>query len=89
MERGAWQATVHGVARARLDLATKPPPPSYTIFDRMATLTNLNIPSLPCFHILYIWYTCFVSILRIPEEHHDLLYNTISFHLICDIQEKM
>ena len=27
MDRGAWEATVHGVARVRLDLATKPPPP--------------------------------------------------------------
>ena len=26
MDRGAWQATVHGVARVRYDLATKPPP---------------------------------------------------------------
>ena len=26
MERGAWQATVHGVARVGLDLTTKPPP---------------------------------------------------------------
>ena len=26
MERGAWQATVHGVARVRHDLATTPPP---------------------------------------------------------------
>ena len=26
-ERGAWQATVHGVARVGHDLATKPPPP--------------------------------------------------------------
>ena len=25
LDRGAWQATVHGVARARQDLATKPP----------------------------------------------------------------
>ena len=25
-DRGAWQATVHGVARVRHDLATKPPP---------------------------------------------------------------
>ena len=28
MDRGAWQATVHGVARVRHNLATKPPPPS-------------------------------------------------------------
>ena len=26
MDRGAWQAIVHGVARIRHDLATKPPP---------------------------------------------------------------
>ena len=27
MERGAWQATVHGVARVGHDLVTKSPPP--------------------------------------------------------------
>ena len=27
MDRGAWQATVHGVARVRHDWVTKPPPP--------------------------------------------------------------
>ena len=27
MDRGAWRATVHGVARVGYDLATKPPPP--------------------------------------------------------------
>ena len=26
LNRGAWQATVHGVAKVRHDLATKPPP---------------------------------------------------------------
>ena len=30
MDRGAWQATVHGVARVGHDLATKPPPPLWT-----------------------------------------------------------
>ena len=30
MDRGAWQATVHGVLRVRHDLASKPPPPPYT-----------------------------------------------------------
>ena len=29
MDRRAWQATIHGVARIRHDLATKPPPPPY------------------------------------------------------------
>ena len=28
MDRGAWRATVHGVARAGHNLATKPPPPA-------------------------------------------------------------
>ena len=27
VDRGAWQATVHGIARDRHDLATKLPPP--------------------------------------------------------------
>ena len=27
MDRGAWQATVHGVTRVGHDLVTKPPPP--------------------------------------------------------------
>ena len=30
MDRGAWQDIVHGVARVRHDLATKPPPYLYT-----------------------------------------------------------
>ena len=25
MDRGAWWATIHGVAKVRLDLVTKPP----------------------------------------------------------------
>ena len=30
MDRGAWWATVHGIARVRYDLATKPPPPHHS-----------------------------------------------------------
>ena len=41
MDRGAWQATVHGVARVGHDLATKPPPPSYCIFSVLLTLALL------------------------------------------------
>ena len=29
MDRGAWQARVHGVARVSHDLAIKPPPPKW------------------------------------------------------------
>ena len=31
MDRGAWQATVHGVTRVGHDLVTKPPPYFYKI----------------------------------------------------------
>ena len=31
MDRGAWQATVHGVARFGHDLATKPPPQAWNL----------------------------------------------------------
>ena len=41
MDRGTWQATVHGVARVRHDLATKPPPPPKGGGDRK--LTNFII----------------------------------------------
>ena len=47
MVRGAWQATVHGVARVRHDLATKPPPsPNYSIEVEKAylSLTELDLP---------------------------------------------
>ena len=27
MDRGTWQATVHGITEVRHDLATRPPPP--------------------------------------------------------------
>ena len=32
MDRGAWQATVHGVTRVRHNLATKPPSPNNVIY---------------------------------------------------------
>ena len=49
MDRGAWQATVHGVARVRYDLAAKPPPPCcvciYTyIYTYICTRTHIYIP---------------------------------------------
>ena len=37
MDRGAWQATVHGIARVGDDLATKPPP-SHAYLGRLAPL---------------------------------------------------
>ena len=35
MDRGAWQATVQGVARVRYDLATKLPPPFKSLFRKI------------------------------------------------------
>ena len=34
MDRGAWQATVHGVARVGHDLVTKPPPPPGIMWNK-------------------------------------------------------
>ena len=45
MDRGAWQATVHGVARVRHDLVTKPPPPGIEKHKKMKRSLKL-IPSL-------------------------------------------
>ena len=33
MDRAAWWATVHGVARVRRDLVTKPPPPNLNVLN--------------------------------------------------------
>ena len=40
MERGAWQVTVHGVARVGHDLVTEPPPP--VCGTSRTVLTNLS-----------------------------------------------
>ena len=42
MNRGAWQATVHGVARIGHDLATEPPPPPIQIKKKKKN-TNCEI----------------------------------------------
>ena len=41
MDRGAWQATVHGIARVGHDLATKPLP---LIYDLSINLNPNNLP---------------------------------------------
>jgi len=35
MDRGAWQSTVHGVARVGHDLATKPPRPPKNVTQQI------------------------------------------------------
>ena len=52
MDRGAWRATVHGVARVGHDLATKPPPAG-ALLQRIFSTQGSN-PGLPhCKRILY------------------------------------
>ena len=40
MERGAWQATVHGAPRVRHDLAIKPPPHIVGFFPEATASLN-------------------------------------------------
>ena len=42
MVRGAWQAAVHGVARVRHDLVTKPPPSPYAFVSRSSVFAFLK-----------------------------------------------
>ena len=53
MNGEAWQVTVHGVARVRHDLATKPPPPPHaskavlkTLQDRLQQYVNHELPDV-------------------------------------------
>ena len=41
MDRGAWQATDHGIARVRHDLVPKPPPATWWLF-KLKFKTELN-----------------------------------------------
>ena len=50
MDRGAWQATVHGVSRVEHNLATKPPPPVYTCQCYWLNLSHHPLPLL-CVHM--------------------------------------
>ena len=42
MDRGAWQATVHGAARVGHALVTKSPPPPTTVIDQHRQLFVLH-----------------------------------------------
>ena len=57
MDREAWKATVHGVARVRHDLVTKPPPPPLSFYlqspSRINNLITYFVP-LFCPHLVQI-----------------------------------
>ena len=54
MDRGAWQGSVHGVARVRHNLATKPPPPCIYLhcdlylhgFELLSSFLSFHLPEL-------------------------------------------
>ena len=55
MDRGAWLATVHGVARVRHDSATKPPPPSPKLTQHCkSTYTPIKIVLKQNFQIINV-----------------------------------
>ena len=73
MERGAWQATVHRIARVRHDLATKPPPSHPPTHKEMLyfyfiyqTLTEGLLCSRPLLNIKSFKHELFSS-------HHKLI----------------
>ena len=42
MDRGAWQATVHGVTRVGHNLVTKPPPPLCWTYKQIGLMNELS-----------------------------------------------
>ena len=63
MDRGAWWATVHGVARVRHDLATKPPPTLLTQLNRRHRMSVL-LASLHPFCFFFLRFMClFLAVL--------------------------
>ena len=54
MDRGAWQATVHGVVRVGHDLETKPPPGFQSI---ILTYSNIQLKKNIYFFIFKINHT--------------------------------
>ena len=54
MDRGAWQATVHGITRVGHDLATKPPPP-WLCYDRCVSQEGACVMAVvPCLQFLWL-----------------------------------
>ena len=94
MNRGAWQATVHGVARVGHDLATKPP--TTMSFSRLfyAYLSNENyLFLLPLLHTNTVLYSSFYILLfshilvlfRLKEPLHFFFRQLFSIPLMAEL----
>ena len=73
MDRGAWQATVHGVARVRHDLATKEKEIQTFVSKVMSLLFNMlsrfDIAFLPgSKHLLILWLQSPFSVILEPKK---------------------
>ena len=55
MDRGAWWATVHGVARVRHDLATKPSPPMAHMQPGTSGLPHEQVLLYSFLHNLFLY----------------------------------
>ena len=64
MGRGAWQATVHGVARVRQDLVTTPPPPK--TFTSNSSETVIMLP--------YMMKKDFAGVIRLKVLRWEVIF---------------
>ena len=89
MDRGAWQATVHGVVRVGHDLATKPPPQV-----EVYVIANIRILTLAKIANSYPPDICFSFLELLPEtaaQSGNTLLNFSIFslgHVTCSYQQK-
>ena len=83
MDRGAWQATVHGVTRVGHDQATKAPPSPYSI------VLTTNLPTFSNILLLFIssWEIFSMNLLlfcaHITRRGTVCLWSKLSFQGFC------
>ena len=77
MDRGAWQTTVHGVARVKHDLATTPPPPP-THKNCQLSLVCQKVGPL---HLQCLHYLCSLLLINSPLLKYSVSGNSFSENL--------
>ena len=90
MDRGAWQAIVHGVARVRHDLVTKSPGKIYTKHRDERLLSAEQVRKASCFKkkiVIYFWLClvfvslCGLSLVAVNRGRTSL--RCVAFSLQC------